>query len=149
MTQENPSRINYDRAAMVLVDAAFSNDVRAARKHNVDDRTIRRWRERMETDEVLSEKVRIAYEQATNKWADRLNGAIISGIEFLQSAAMDADHNDAGMVAALGEAWGKLVEARMTVDLLNGRLANQNKPVRSEDDALAGQTGSGDNSING
>lgn len=140
---------NSDRAAMILVDAAFSNDIRAAKKHGVADRTIRGWRERMETDEILASKFRIAYEQATNKWADRLNGAIISGIEFLQNAAMDADHKDAGMVAALGEAWGKLVEARMTVDLLNGRLANQNKPVRSEDDTLAGQTGSGDSSING
>ena len=35
---------NYQRAALVLVEAAFSNDVEIARKHGISDRVIRMWR---------------------------------------------------------------------------------------------------------
>ena len=130
---------NPDRAAAVLVDAAFSNDQRAAKKHGVTDRTIRNWRERMEEDAELSDKFRIAYDKATNAWADRLNGAIVSGIEFLHNAARDADTQNPEMVAALGDAWGKLVEARMTVDLLNARLLSQTTAVGSQNGSVAGE----------
>lgn len=126
---------------MVLVDAAFTNDQRAAKKHGVADRTIRGWRERMETDEALAEKFRIAYTKATDNWASRLNGAIIAGVGFLHNAALEADHKNPDMVAAIGEAWGKLVEARMTVDLLNARLSTETPAVGQEDGSLAGQAG--------
>ena len=142
-TSRNPNGrgFNSDRAAMVLVDAAFTNDLRAAKKHGVSDRAIREWRERLETDDVLATKFRMAYDNATNNWASRLNGAIIAGVEFLHNAALEADHKNPDMVAAIGEAWGKLVEARMTVDLLNARLSTETPAVGQEDGSLAGQAG--------
>jgi len=96
-----PKQINIDVAAQALVDAIFSSDKEAAKKHEVSVRTIRRWRERAKYDEDLSLKVRELKNEIETAWIDTINPAIVSGVRYLQRAAKKANEIDAETIVAI------------------------------------------------
>ena len=50
--------IDRELAAMVIVEAAFTTDEKAARRPGVSVRSVQRWRRRLSTDPLLLASVR-------------------------------------------------------------------------------------------
>lgn len=69
-------RLNYERAAAILVDAAYLGDEEAAKKWKITVRTIFNYRERLKTDVKLSELFRIKRAAAEGSWVSELKRAL-------------------------------------------------------------------------
>jgi hypothetical protein len=64
-------------AARALVDALLTNDRTAAAKHGITDRTLRRYREALETDPELSALFRVMRDAAlTSSWTQELDRSL-------------------------------------------------------------------------
>jgi len=115
---------NYDLAATVLVEAAYSGDNVAAQKYGKSVRTIQRWRRRMAEDRHLSSFVAQKKAQAEREWAKELAPAIRAAIEFVQRAAQHMEPADPEALHAMAGALKILTEVAMTKEVLDARLAH-------------------------
>ena len=79
-------KLNKDRAASILVDAAYWGDKAAAERAHVCERTIRRWRGTMASDAELSSLVQVKKAEVDAAWADSISAAIVAAIEYLRDA---------------------------------------------------------------
>lgn len=73
-------KLNRERAAAILVDAAYMGDEEAAKKWKVTVRTIFNYRERLKSDAILSELFHQKRAVAEVNWVSRLKktmGAIL------------------------------------------------------------------------
>lgn len=66
----------YERAAAVLVDAAYLGDEAAAKKWKLTTRTIENYRARLKTDSVLSEFFARKRQVAEGNWSTQLRRAL-------------------------------------------------------------------------
>lgn len=69
-------RLNYERAAAILVDAAYLGDEEAAKKWNITVRTIYNYRDRLKTDVKLSELFTKKRAAAEGSWVSELKRAL-------------------------------------------------------------------------
>jgi len=67
---------NKHNAAKILVDAAAMGDRKAARRHNVTDRTIKNYRDRLETDGELSVFFHELRDKVDRDWATARSRAL-------------------------------------------------------------------------
>lgn len=142
---------NADRAATVLVDAAFRGDKRTAKKHGVTTRSIQSWRHRLDTDGAFFAIFRARYDAAISGWADDLAAAKVAAIRFLFDAAQTARPNEPAAVGAVTDAFRALIEAEFTREVLNARIA-QLRGAKAEDDrplATSGDPGQDGNYLEG
>lgn len=70
--------LNYERAATILVDAAYLGDEEAAKKWKITVRTIFNYRERLKTDPKLSELFRSKRALAEGNWVGELKRGLTS-----------------------------------------------------------------------
>lgn len=70
--------LNYERAAAILVDAAYLGDDEAAKKWKINPRTIFNYRERLKTDPKLSELFRKKRAAAEGSWVSELKRGLTS-----------------------------------------------------------------------
>ncbi|WP_272977124.1 hypothetical protein [Deinococcus geothermalis] len=68
--------LNYERAAAILVDAAYLGDEEAAKKWKITVRTIYNYRERLKTDPKLSDLFRQKRAAAEGDWRSELKRAL-------------------------------------------------------------------------
>lgn len=73
-------RLNYERAAAILVDAAYLGDEVAAKKWDVTTRTIENYRTRLKTDVKLSELFARKRAAAEGNWVSELKRALRTGL---------------------------------------------------------------------
>ena len=124
---------NHERAATVLVDAAYMGDKGAAKKHGVTTRTIRRWRERLDTDVYLSSFVREKKILVDQGWASELPSAIRAAIRFVRESAKESKLGDPRATDSVASALEILAEVALTKEILDARLAGQNRQADEED----------------
>lgn len=70
--------LNYERAAAILVDAAYLGDEVAAKKWNVTTRTVENYRARLKTDSKLSELFARKRAAAEGNWASELKRGLMA-----------------------------------------------------------------------
>lgn len=70
--------LNYERAAAILVDAAYLGDEQAAKKWKITVRTIFNYRDRLKTDAKLSELFRQKRAAAEGNWVSELKRGLTS-----------------------------------------------------------------------
>lgn len=131
------SRIDYDRAASILVEAAYFGDKEAADKWGITTRTVQNYRARLDGDAELSAvflKKKLAWETS---WAEEAPAALRAGIRFLMRAAREADPKDPEAIHAIAGAFKLLAEIVFTKDVLDVRLAEFYRTAGTEADALA------------
>lgn len=68
--------LNYERAAAILVDAAYLGDEEAAKKWKITVRTIYNYREKLKTDAKLSELFKRKRALAEGSWVSELKRAL-------------------------------------------------------------------------
>lgn len=118
------STFNYELAATVLVDAAYTTDTKAAEKHDVSERSVRRWRNRLDRDEKLASLVLHKKRLAEQDWATELAPAIRASIDYLRRAAETADTSDPDVIHAVAGALKMLTSVALTKKVLDDRLSN-------------------------
>jgi hypothetical protein len=130
-------RFNYDRAAAVLVEAAYYGDKAAAERNGVSVRSVENYRARLEDDIELVAIFAIKKQQFDESWADELPGAIRAGIQFLAKAAREADPKDAQTIYSMAGALKILADVTLTKRVLDARLTGRGEPEREENRQMA------------
>jgi len=120
-------RFRYEFAAQVLVEAAYKGDRAAAKENGVSERSVRRWRNRMDDDQKLADLVQQKRKLAEEDWADELPEAIRAAIDYLRRAAGAADESDPEVIHAVAGALKMLSHVGMTKKVLDARLASRDR----------------------
>lgn len=123
------------KKAAAIVDAAFTTDQEAAEQHEVSRRSIQRWRADMEEDPELAENVAALYKEEIQgrDWLEEATRTVQSAFSFLRRASNGLDPSDPDAVKAVSLAIQTLTEAKLTAQVINARLAEQNTEYREAD----------------
>lgn len=83
--------------AAALSDAALIGDAKAAKKHGVTTRTLRRWKASadMEVSASVSANVREAHRAVAASWRDQVDATIGDAVEYIRWAAKVPKEPDA------------------------------------------------------
>jgi hypothetical protein len=126
------ARLNYERAATILVEAAYFGDKQAADRYGVSVRTVERYRARMDEDDELSAFVAIKKQKFEDEWADELPGAIRASIRFLGRAAQEASAKDPQAIHSVAGSLKILADVALTKQVLDARLTGRGEPETEE-----------------
>lgn len=127
------ARFNHERAASALVDAAYMGDKKAADRYGVTARSIRNWRERLDEDAHFSAIFREKKVLADQEWASELPSAIRSAIRFVRESAKESKLGDPRATSVVADALKILAEVALTREILDARLAGQDRSPNQED----------------
>lgn len=134
---------NRERAAAVLVDAAFRGDKRAAKRHGVTEQSVFLWRKRMATDKALLDIFNVMHKRACERWADGLAPAIVAATAFIQEAAAANHVDDPQKLQAVSEALRVVSDVKLTNEVLNARLAQLSNAPPADDRPMAASSEAG------
>lgn len=117
-------RLNTERAAAILADAALNGDEVAAARWGVSTRVIRRYRLLVETNQELAASFHQKKAELERAWIERAAVALIAAVEFLTRAAREADPRNPEIIHAVAGALKILNEAILTSQVIDARLAH-------------------------
>lgn len=125
---------NVERAAMILVDAAYMSDEKAAELHDCSRRSIHNYRERLDTDPAFAQCFADKKALREAAWAESCSPAIDAITQFFLRAAATASPSDPEVIHALAGALKILADVKVTKEMLDVRLAQlarvQGTPVQ-------------------
>lgn len=124
---------NHERAATILVDAAYLGDPKAAQRNGCSERTIRNYRDRLESDEEFAALFQKKCDVYESRWADALAEPMRAAAEFLTQAATRANVQNAEVITAIAGALKIMADVRVTKEILDVRLAQVNRREGAED----------------
>ena len=116
-------RLDLDRAATIIVEAAYYGDPDTAERWGISERTIQRYRARLDEDDELSSIVARKKTAFETEWANEIPAALRSALRFLMRAGQEADPKDPEAIHAVAGAFKLMAEIGFTRDVLNARLA--------------------------
>ena len=131
-----PGKLDQDRVALILVEAMFFGDKRAAEKNHVSQKTIQRYRKSLDTDKDLSLIVSEKKERFEGDWAARIPKTLINCLDFLDRAAQQANPADHETIHAIAGAAKLMAEIGLTKDIIDARLGRLDLPARTEDNEM-------------
>lgn len=120
----NP-KFDRDKAAKIVLDASLMGDRAAADKWGVSERTVRHYRQKLDSDPEFAEVCQEKKAVQDAAWADEIPSAIASCIDFLKRASQSCNVNDPDAVHAIAGALKILGETSMTREVISARLAQQ------------------------
>lgn len=126
-------KFSEDQIAQILVEAAYYGDNKTANDYQINLRTILRWRRLSENNPHLLKlisKKKIAFERG---WADEAAGAIKAGLEFLKSAAHQANKTDPAVIHAIAGAVKIASDVLIAREVLDARLTGQDRENDTQD----------------
>lgn len=130
-------KLDYDRVALILVEAAFFGEQPTAKRWGITDRTILNYRNRLDEDSRLSDIFALKKAAFESDWASEIPSAIRAGIRFLGEAAQMANRTDPEAIHAVAGAVKILAEVGLAKEILDVRLSRYHGQNREEDRALA------------
>jgi hypothetical protein len=130
-------KLNYDRAARILAEAAMFGDTRTAEKNGVTLQTLRNYRKRAETDGKLLQLLAREKEVLSKRWADDLVPAIRGAIDFIKRACQEADPKDYNALHSVNGSLKILSEVAMGERMLDARLSGEDRNAPAADGPLA------------
>jgi hypothetical protein len=122
-----PKNFNADRAATILVDAAYLGDPRAAEKWKVTTRTIENYRARLKSDPHFSALFATKRAAAEGNWKHELGRALTTSIRKLAALIENTDPTILSTPAAIEAVTGAvkaLSEIAITGEVLNAGNAH-------------------------
>lgn len=128
---------NYERAATILAEAAFVDEQKILQRYKITQRTLYNYRQRLHHDPKLSEFFVQKKSVLEREWSNELAPAIREAIRFLQQAARKADPSDPAAIHAVAGALKILSEVSITKEVIDARLAGQDRPQRAATGAMA------------
>ena len=117
--------LDYDKAAAVLVDAAYRGDEAAAGLGGITARTVQNYRARLAADPKLSlifERKRALVER---EWVDHFPAVLGAGADFIERATRQGSPKDPAMVHAVAGAMKLLAEIMFVRQMLDARFKDE------------------------
>lgn len=127
-----PQKLDYDRVALILVEAAFFGEKQTASRWGITDRTILNYRNKLSEDSALSDIFALKKASFESEWASEIPASIRAGIRFLGEAARKANPTDPDTIHAIAGAVKILAEVGLTKEILDVRLDRHNREGREE-----------------
>jgi hypothetical protein len=87
------SRLDRYRAALILAEAAFSDDKKVAVTFSCHPRTISNYRKLLETDKDLQREYRLALYNKTKEWTKEIPKTMKLAIEYVQDKLQLSEQN--------------------------------------------------------
>jgi hypothetical protein len=121
-------RLDYDRVAQILVEAAFFGVGKTAEKYNISERTIQRYHKRMDEDselsvifqnkkEILAEKDWVDEAQITfEKWAIGTQSKLFNSDFIIPASELDKDEK---LIYLIKENYMGLIKIGVATDVKN------------------------------
>lgn len=130
----NRAGYNREYAAAVLIEALFSSDDEACKRHGCTIRSLQNYRKRLSTDPELVEVFAKKKELFDQAWADRLPVALCKSLEFLTEAADEARRDptyrkNPAVIQAIAGSMKLIADVLLTSKIINARLANPDRPT--------------------
>jgi hypothetical protein len=122
--------IDREFAASVIVEAIYTSDEHAAKKHGVTVRSLQRYRKAMANDAVLSQFVATKKKAFEDRWADELMATVRAGGKFLTAAAIEAESlqkKNPEMIRAVAGAIKICGEVLIAKRMIDARLVDPNR----------------------
>lgn len=118
-------KLDYDKVAMILVEAFLFGDEQAAKRNGLGLRTIQNYKSRMRTTPELAEKFIQKKEIVESDWANEIKPAMIAAVDYLKRASQSNDTSPE-MVHAIAGAAKILSGIGMTKELVDARVRSFN-----------------------
>lgn len=122
------TKFNAERAAVILVEAAYKGEKQAAKDWGITTRSLRNWRRRLDSDESFSAIFRHKKELAEKDWAQDAPLTIRAAMAFIRRASQ-SESQDPEMVHAVAGAMKLLADVTLTKQVLDARVAHANRPA--------------------
>ena len=116
-------KLDYDRTAAILVEAAYYGEKETAKRWGITDRTILNYRNRLDEDSKLSDIFAIKKREFETDWSNEIPEAIRAAVRFLKRASNEADPTDPESIHAVAGALKIMAEVGMTKAILDVRLS--------------------------
>lgn len=120
--------LNKELTAMILVESSYFGDKRTAKKFGISDRTIRNYRQRLNSDEELAKIFREKNDLSAQEWAHEMPAAIRAAIDFLRRASQEAKTDDPECIHAVAGALKILSDVEITKQVIDARFAGAYRP---------------------
>lgn len=133
-------QFDAERAALILCDAVFLTDEKAAEKWNVTRRTVTNYRDRLNTDPLFAQIFQTTRQSLEGNWKSELSRAITTGVKKMArmiEAAPDGSTFDAKALEAVTGAVKALSEIQITTEVLNAGNAQSSAGTPKESRAMA------------
>lgn len=125
-------KFDKEKIAQILVEAIFTNVRDTANKYGIAERTIERWRDKVEIDTELSKLVEIKKHAFQRRWVDEAGAFISQGFKYLHEAA-NSPNLSPDMVHAIAGAM-KIASEIVTIrEVLDARLSGQDREDDTQD----------------
>lgn len=119
--------INYDRVALILVEATYHNDRTVAKNWSISQKTIYNYRKRLANDSGLAELYRLKKSEFERNWGNGVSAAIISALDFIKRASQEADPKNPEAIHAIAGALKLVAEVGLTKEVIDARLAEYHR----------------------
>ncbi|HEX2865258.1 MAG TPA: hypothetical protein VHN99_11870 [Deinococcales bacterium] len=116
--------LDRDRAAAILVDAAYLGDPKAAERWKITTRTIENYRARLKKDPELSAIFAQKRQAAEGDWKSELARALRTGVRRLARMLDEVQGSDLEAIEAVTGAVKALSEIDLTREVLNAGHAD-------------------------
>lgn len=121
-----------EQIAQIVVEAMFTSVRDAANKYGISERTVERWRDKVEINPYLSKLVEIKKRAFQRRWVDEAGAFISQGFAYLHKAA-NSQNLSAEMIHAIAGAM-KIASEIVTIrEVLDARLSGQDREDDSQD----------------
>lgn len=130
-------KVDYDRVASILIEAAFFGEKQTAQRWGITDRTILNYRKRLDEDSELSDIFILKKTAFESEWASEIPASIRAGIRFLGEAAKKADPTNPEVIHAVAGAVKILAEVGLTKEIIDARLGRHNREDGAQSGTLA------------
>jgi cell division septum initiation protein DivIVA len=113
-----------EQKARIIVEASLTTDRKAADNHDCSRRSIQNWRDELDTNTELQERVTELWQEVreADDWVEDATDTIRTALSFLRTAFDELDPSDPEAVEAVTEATRTLSEAKLTADVIEQRL---------------------------
>lgn len=125
-------RLDYERAATILVEAVYYGDIKTAERWGVTERTIQNYRSKLDGDPELSGFFALKKAAFESEWANEVPAAIRSALRFIVRAGEEADPKNPEAIHAMAGALKIVAEVELTREIINARLGRYDRPGREE-----------------
>ena len=85
------NRLDRYRAALILAEAAFSDDKTVAATFECHPRTISNYRKLLETDKDLQREYRLALYNKSKEWMREIPATMAAAIAFINRSLLELD----------------------------------------------------------
>lgn len=113
--------------AMILVEAIFTTEEKAAQKYGISRRSIFNYRNALAADDDLAQIFHTKKQQMMSAWADELPVAMRKAITFIAEASTVANPADPASIAAIAGAMKLCADVYYTGRVIDARIAAINR----------------------